>query len=134
MTTTRQELILATIRTAVPSAVGWLLAQLIARIPVVDDVIRQIDVVLAESAPGFTVRVVLNAAAVALVVAVYYWAVRQLGRRWPLVERFLLGSARQPTYIDARSSTTVPVITTLPDPATSTRSAYQDALEKSEEG
>lgn len=127
---TRQDLILATIRTAVPAAVGWALAWLIARIPAVTDAIALIDGVLAESAPGYSVIVLLNAIAVGLVVAVYYWAARELGRRWPIVERFLLGSVRQPvTYIDGRAEG-VQVITSLPDPTTSTRERYQSALER----
>lgn len=109
---TRQDLILATIRTAVPAAVGWFIAWVIARIPAVADVIATIDKVLATSAPGYTVAVILNAACIGLVVAAYYWAVRVLGKRWPVIERFLLGSAKQPTYIDARGEG-VPTITTL---------------------
>lgn len=127
---TRQDLILATIRTAVPAAVGWALAWLIARIPAVADFIAFVDGILAESAPGYSVMVILNAVAIGLVVALYYWAARELGRRWPIVERFLLGSVRQPvTYIDGRAEG-VQVITTLPDPATSTREEYQSALER----
>jgi hypothetical protein len=99
MSTTRQQLILATIRTAVPAAVGWVLAWLISRIPAVGDIIATVDGVLATSAPGYTVSLVLTAACVGLVTAGYYWGVRELGRRWPLVERFLLGSAKQPVYV-----------------------------------
>lgn len=127
---TRQDLILATIRTAIPAAVGWALAWLIARIPAVADAITVVDGILAESAPGYSVIVLLNAIAVGLIVALYYWAARELGSRWPIVERFLLGSVRQPvTYIDGRAEG-VQVITTLPDPATSTREEYQSALER----
>ncbi|MFI8593718.1 hypothetical protein ACIGCK_04720 [Microbacterium sp. NPDC078428] len=93
---TRQDLILATIRTGVPAAVGWLLAQLITLIPVIGNGIASIDRILATSAPGFTVSYILEAAAIGAVVAAYYWAVRKLGQRWPIVERFLLGSAKQP--------------------------------------
>lgn len=97
---TRQDLILATIRTAVPGAVGWVLAYLIAKIPAVGDVIAYVDGILAESAPGYTVSVILTGACIGLVVAGYYWAARELGKRWPAVERFLLGSAKTPTYND----------------------------------
>ncbi len=82
---TRQAIILATIRTAVPAAIGWLLALLISRIPVVADIIVTIDGTLATAAPGvpgLTVAALLNAAAIGFVVAAYYWLVRQLGRRW----------------------------------------------------
>lgn len=99
-TPTRQELILATIRTAVPAAIGWLLAWLISTIPAVADIIATVDGILATSAPGFTVSLILTAIAVGLVTALYYWLVRELGKRWPIVERFLLGSAKQPgTYV-----------------------------------
>lgn len=100
---TRQDLILATIRTAVPAAVGWALAWLISRIPAVADFIALVDGVLAQSAPGYSVTILLTAAAIGLVTAAYYWVVRELGARWPIVERFLLGSVRQPVaYIDGR--------------------------------
>lgn len=96
---TRQDLILATIRTAVPGMIGYALAWLISRVPAVADIIAAIDAVLATSAPGFTVVVILNLAALGLVIAAYYWAARKIGKRWPIVERFLLGSARTPgTY------------------------------------
>ncbi len=99
-TPTRQDLILATIRTAVPAAIGWLIAWLISRVPAVADIIATIDGILATSAPGFTVSLILTAIAVGLVTALYYWAVREAGKRWPIVERFLLGSAKQPaTYV-----------------------------------
>lgn len=101
----RQDLILAVIRTAVPGAIGYLLAQLIAAIPFVADAIALIDRVLADALAPYgmqvTVLALLNAAAVALVIAGYYWVARELGRRWPAIERFLLGSAKQPVYIDA---------------------------------
>ena len=106
---TRQDLILATIRTAIPAAVGAFLAWLISRIPVAADVIAAIDGVLA-------------AACIGLVTGAYYWAAREAGKRWPIVERFLLGSVRQPvTYVDGRADG-VQVITTLPDPSTATPS------------
>lgn len=97
MNPTRQDLILATIRTAIPGAVGWGLAWLIARIPAVADIIATIDGVLATSAPGFTVVAILNLIAIGVVVGAYYWIARKLGARWPIVERFLLGSSKAPT-------------------------------------
>lgn len=96
---TRQDLILATIRTAIPGVVGVALAWLIARIPVVADFITAVDGVLATSAPGYTVIGLLNLIAIGLVIAAYYWVARELGKRFPIVERFLLGSAKTPgTY------------------------------------
>ncbi|MBM3716234.1 MAG: hypothetical protein FJW64_10990 [Actinobacteria bacterium] len=131
---TRQAIIIATIRTAIPGAVGWLLAMLIARIPAVADVIATVDVVLAASAPGvpgLTVAALLNAALVGLAVAAYYWLARELGRRWPIVERFLLGSAQQPIYA-TRGSDGIWNITGMPDPSTSTREQWQAARERLE--
>jgi hypothetical protein len=111
--TTRQDLILATIRTAVPAAVAWMLAQLIALIPAVADVIAAADDILTVSAPGWTVQLLLTGAAIGLVGGAYYWVVRKLGARWPIVERFLLGSVRQPVaYIDGRAAG-VQIITTV---------------------
>ena len=92
----RQDLILATIRTAVPAAIGAFIAWVIARIPAVADIITTVDGILAESAPGFTVVGILGAICIGLVTAAYFWIVRQIGQRWPIVERFLLGSAKQP--------------------------------------
>lgn len=94
----RQDLILGTIRTAVPAFIGWVLAWLIAQIPAVADVLAAIDKVLEQTAPGTTALVLLNGIAVAAVIAAYYWIVRKLGQRWPIVEAWLLGSAKKPTY------------------------------------
>lgn len=100
---TRQDLILATIRTAIPGMVGVALAWLIARIPAVADIIVAIDGVLATSAPGYTVIGLLNLLAIGLVIAAYYRVARELGKRWPMVELFLLGSAKTPgTYTLSR--------------------------------
>lgn len=129
---TRQDLIIATIRTAIPAAVGAFLAWLISQVPAVGDLIAAVDSVLADAAPGFnlTAAGLLAAACIGLVTGAYYWAAREAGKRWPIVERFLLGSVRQPvSYIDGRADG-VQVVTPLPDPATSTRDEYQSALEQ----
>lgn len=128
---TRQAIILATIRTATPAAIGWLLAWLIARIPAVVDIIAALDRILAEAVPGaaLTVTTLLNAAAVGLAVGAYYWAARELGRRWPIVERFLLGSSAQPVAYAKQTADGVFIVTSLPDASTSTRAEYQDALD-----
>lgn len=113
---TRQDLILATIRTAVPAAIGWVLAWLIARIPFIAQGIASIDAILAQSAPGYTVAVILNALCIGGVVALYYWLARKLGARFPSLERWLLGRSATPTYIDAGSADNGPVvITSLPE-------------------
>ncbi len=127
---TRQAIIIATIRTAIPAAIGWLLAWLIGRVPVVADIIATVDSTLAAAAPGvpgLTVAALLNAAAIGAVVALYYWAARILGRRWPIVETFLLGSSQQPVYAK-QNADGVYDITGLPDPSKSTREDFQTAL------
>lgn len=127
----RQAIILATIRTAMPAAIGWFLAQLIARIPAVADVIGTIDSTLATAAPGvpgLNVAALLNAAAIGAVVAAYYWLVRQLGRRWPAVERWLLGSAQQPIGYAKQTRDGVWEVTSLPNPSEVDRETYQAAL------
>lgn len=98
MIPTRQDIIIGTIRTAVPAAVGVFIAWLITRIPAVADVISWIDAQIAQVAPGVTVVAALGAICVGLVTAAYYWIVRQLGRRWPVIERYLLGSSKAPIY------------------------------------
>jgi hypothetical protein len=101
---TRQEQIIAVVRTAVPAFVGYIITLLIAAIPVVGEWIAWIDAQIAAALPTADVTMLglLQAAAVALVVGAYYWAARLLGQRWPIVERFLLGSAKQPVgYVDA---------------------------------
>lgn len=97
MNSTRQDLILATIRTAVPGAVGYLLAQLVAAVPVVADWIAWLDAQIAATGyPDLSVLTLLSAAVVGLVIGAYYWIVRKLGQRWPIIERWLLGSAQKP--------------------------------------
>lgn len=129
----RQAIILATIRTAVPAAVGWLLALLISRIPVVADIIATVDATLATAAPGvpgLTVAALLNAAAIGAVVAAYYWVARQAGRRWPAIERWLLGSSQQPIGYAKQTRDGVWKVTSLPDPSKVSRETYQDAVER----
>lgn len=127
---TRQAMIIATIRTAVPAAIGWLLAWLVSQIPAAADVIATIDGILAAAlpgVPGFTVTALLTAGAIGIASAAYYWLARELGRRWPIVERFLLGSSQQPVYAK-QGDDGVYEITGLPDPSRSTRDAFQAAV------
>jgi len=91
---TFNERIIATIRTAVPSGIGALLAYLVALVPAVADGIAWIDENLAGVLGGST-QLLLSAAAVAGVTALYYWAVRKLSVRWPNLE-LLLGSRKTP--------------------------------------
>lgn len=100
--TTRHDLILATIRTAVPAALGWLLGWAIAQIPAIADYIAAADLLLTQSGVGQSVAALLNAAGVAAAVALYYWIARRLGAKWPALERWLLGSSATPTYHEAK--------------------------------
>jgi anti-sigma factor RsiW len=98
---TRQDQIIAVIRTAVPTFVGYLIALLITSIPAVGDVIAAIDEqIAAAGVVGVTVVGLIQAAAVAVVVTLYYLLARWLGTRWPMVEAFLLGSAKTPVYAE----------------------------------
>ncbi|WP_353809062.1 hypothetical protein [Agromyces sp. SYSU T00194] len=97
---TRSDMFVAVIRTAVPTAIGSLLAWLISQIPAVGDVLETVDGILLDVFPdgAVTAAAVLTSLAVAGVVALYYWLARLVGQRFPAVERFLLGSAKTPTY------------------------------------
>ena len=88
----------AYIRTFVPLAVGALLGWLVTTYTAVGSLIAWLDTALATLMPGVNLLELLQIAAVALVTAAYYWGARQLGRKWPAVERWLLGSAATPTY------------------------------------
>lgn len=105
---TRSDKIIGTIRTYVPSAVGFFLAWLIAKVPAVADVIAGIDQQLMEAGfVGTTVSGLLVAITTALIVALYYWLVRTIGQRYPMVERWLLGSAKQPLYFQEADAAVV---------------------------
>ena len=86
------------IRTYVPLAVGALLGFLITRFEAVANAIAWADARLPIIFPGFDWRDLLNAAAIAAVTALYYWGARQLGKRWPKLEKWLLGSSAVPNY------------------------------------
>lgn len=86
------------IRTYVPIAIGAILGWLIATYTIVADAILWLDTNVAVFLPGTNWRELLNAAAIATVTALYYWGARQIGRRWPRLERWLLGSSAVPLY------------------------------------
>lgn len=88
----------AYIRTYVPLLVGALLGWLVTTYTAVADVLAFVDGLLAQGGAGVNSRALLDTLAVALVTALYYWAARRLGRRWPWLERWLLGSASTPVY------------------------------------
>jgi hypothetical protein len=91
----------AYIRTYVPLLVGAALGWLVIHVPVVADAISWADANLVQ---WIDWRTALNAAAIAAVTAAYYWLARQIGRRWPAAERWLLGSSSQPLYVERDKS------------------------------
>lgn len=84
---------IAYIRTYVPIAVGAILSWLIANVAPVADFIATIDRTFGQ---GWRTALVL--AASATVTALYYWGARQIGKRFPKAEKWLLGSSAVPTY------------------------------------
>lgn len=96
---------IALIRTGVPAAIGAFLAWLISRIPAVADIIAVVDQVLTDADfGGVTVLGILQAVAIAGVIAVYYWLTGKLSDRFPALRKWLQGSSLTPTYIDARDT------------------------------
>jgi len=88
----------AYIRTYVPLLVGMLLGWLVTTFTVVRDLLQWADEVLIAAGAGVNARALLDAIAIAIVTAAYYWLARQLGRKWPQLERWLLGSSAIPIY------------------------------------
>lgn len=86
------------IRTYVPLLIGMLLGWLITSYTAVADVLASADELLVAAGASVNARTLLDALAIALVTAAYYWTARQIGRRWPSLERWLLGSSAQPVY------------------------------------
>ena len=86
------------IRTFVPVIIGAILGWAITTYTVVAEAIAWLDSVLAGVAPGTSTRALLDALAIAAVTAAYYWIARRLGRRFPKLEAWLLGSSATPVY------------------------------------
>jgi hypothetical protein len=84
---------IAYIRTYTPILVGSIIAYLLAHFTIAATVLDQAQVVF-----GPSVKDILAAAATAAVIALYYWGARQLGKRWPKAEKWLLGSSAVPAY------------------------------------
>jgi hypothetical protein len=82
-------------RTAVPVWWGSLLAFLAAKIPFVAAVFAFID---AQAGEGW--REIVGLIATAGVIFGYYWVARQIGRRWPAAEKWLVGSSSKPVYVE----------------------------------
>jgi hypothetical protein len=83
------------LRTAIPAAWGSLLAFLAAQIPAVADFFGLIDAQFGESW-----RQIAASLATAAVIFGYYWLARQIGRRWPAAEKWLVGSSARPIYVE----------------------------------
>lgn len=90
--------IVATIKTGVPALIGIALANLIAAVPAVADVITFIDTHLSEITDGVPVATILKWAATAGVIAGYYWVAAWLGDKYPPIRKWLLGSSLVPIY------------------------------------
>lgn len=88
----------AYIRTYVPYFWGILLGWALTNVPAVATAVAWLDSTLPA---GTDWRGGLNLILIGLVTALYYWVARQIGRRFPKIEGFLLGSAAQPLYRDA---------------------------------
>lgn len=81
------------LRTYVPLAWGSLLAFLGSKLPFVADALAFVD---GQFGDGW--RHLTGALATAAVIAGFYWAARQIGRRWPAAEKWLIGSSSVPVY------------------------------------
>ncbi|TFC92029.1 MULTISPECIES: hypothetical protein [Cryobacterium] len=86
---------IAYIRTFVPLVIGSALGWALLTFTWLGDFLSSAATFLP---PDVSPRVLLNAAATAAVIALYYWGARQLGKRWPKAEKWLLGSSAVPTY------------------------------------
>lgn len=93
---------LSYLRTAVPAAWGSLLALLAAQIPFVADFFAFLD-----AQAGEAWRNIAASLATAAVIFGYYWLARQIGRRWPAAERWLIGSSSQPIYVEPHADAVI---------------------------
>lgn len=115
----RQDQIIALIRTGVPALIGAFLSFLTARIPAVAFGIEWVDSQLqAWGFAGVSVSIALSAAMVGLAVTGYYWLARQIGARWPASEKWLLGRSAVPTYTPKKVVPFSPVVTSTAAGAT----------------
>ncbi|MTE24817.1 hypothetical protein [Microbacterium sp. ZXX196] len=87
---TNNDKIIGAIRTLVPAAVAWILAQLTTAIPAVGEAITHVEVEI-----GVAVVEPLELVLTAVILVAYYLAVRKVAERWPWVEGFL-GSTKSP--------------------------------------
>lgn len=101
---------LSYLRTAVPVLWGSLLTFLAAQIPFVAAVFVAIDKQFGESW-----RQLSGFLAAAAVIFAYYWVARQIGRRWPAAEKWLIGSSSQPIYFENVAQLATPQIAAIPE-------------------
>lgn len=86
---------IAYIRTYAPIIAGAVLTWLIASVPAVADAVTAIDRYLGIDRTAITV------AGAGIIMAIYYALARWLGKRWPTVEKWMLGSSAKPVYVPA---------------------------------
>jgi hypothetical protein len=85
--------IAALIRTLVPALYGVAITFLVGRFPAIQDGLHWLSSTLGTDASA-AIQLFITA----LVIAGYYWAARKLGARFPILEKWLLGSSLIPTY------------------------------------
>lgn len=85
--------IAALIRTLVPALYGVAITFLVGRFPIIQDGLHWLSGTLGTDASA-----AIQLFVTALVIAGYYWAARKLGARFPVLERWLLGSSLVPQY------------------------------------
>jgi hypothetical protein len=93
MNMTVSDRIAALIRTIVPALYGVAITFLIGRFPVIQDGLHWLSTTLGTDASA-AIQLFITA----LVIAGYYWVARKLGARFPVLEKWLLGSSLIPTY------------------------------------
>lgn len=86
-----QNNIIAYIRTYVPVIVGTIISFIVQAIPAVDEILSEISPDWQDATKG---------TATVIVIGLYYWIARQLGKKYPWTEKWLLGSEKQPVYSD----------------------------------
>jgi C1A family cysteine protease len=101
---------LAYVRTYAPIIAGAILTWLIGYIPIVANGVD------ALAAAGID-RTAIIAVLAAIIMGLYYAIARWLGKYWPTIEAWMLGSSSQPTYVSH-------AITWQDEPTTSTAGGY----------
>lgn len=87
----------AYLRTVVPVLYGSFLAFIASKVPFIADFFVFVDGQL-----GSGWRELTSLLATAGVIFGYYWLARQIGRRFPAAERWLVGSSAKPVYVEPK--------------------------------